>query len=199
MPLASALASILRNGIIVGFMQRRYALVAYVTNPIGKFVEALRRELHPALPHSDAHLTILPPRCLLGSETEALTALQALCSQSNSFPVLLGDVDTFLPGTPTVFVRVEDGAEDMRALHVILNSGALASCETWPYEPHLTIVKMETSAAAQSALTISRSRWEGYQGTRRVQVTELAFVREEDNGTWTDLGHIPLSLQLTHR
>jgi 2'-5' RNA ligase len=184
---------------MVLFMQRRYALVAYVTNPVGEFVEALRRELHPALPHSDAHLTILPPRHLLGNEAEALTALQTLCTESNSFPVLLGSVATFLPGTPTVFVRVAEGANEMRALHQLLNSGALASCEMWPYEPHLTIVKMETPADARSACALSQSRWEGYQGTRRVQVTELAFVREEDNGTWTDLGHIPLSLQLTHR
>lgn len=184
---------------MVTFMQRRYALVAYVTNPVGEFVEALRRELHPALPHSDAHLTILPPRCLHASEAEALTALQSLGSQNSAFDVALGDVATFLPGTPTVFVRVVEGSEDMRALHRTLNTGALASHETWPYEPHLTIVRMETPVAAQSALAISRTRWEGYQGTRRVHVTELAFVREEDNGTWTDLGHVPLSLQLTHR
>jgi 2'-5' RNA ligase len=177
-------------------MQRRYALVAYVTNSIGQFVEALRRELHPALPHSDAHLTILPPRLLLASEAEALAALKLLCSESNSFPVLLGGVDTFLPATPTVYVRVDDGAEQMRALHQLLNTGALASCEMWSYSPHLTIVKMETPADAEAACALSRSRWEGYQGTRRVHVTELAFVREEDNGTWVDLGHIPLSAQL---
>jgi 2'-5' RNA ligase len=183
---------------MMGFMQRRYALVAYVTNPIGELVEALRRELHPSLPHSDAHLTILPPRLLHGSEAEALVTLQALCSESSSFPVLLDGVDTFLPATPTVYVRVRDGAEQMCALHRILNTGALASCEMWPYSPHLTIVKMENPVDAQSACELSRSRWEGYQGTRRVQVTELAFVREEDNGSWVDLGHIPLSAQLVH-
>src|SRR5579883_2340887 len=46
----------------------RYALVAYVRDPVGKFVEKLRRELHPELPHLAAHLTILPPRLLRGSE-----------------------------------------------------------------------------------------------------------------------------------
>src|SRR5437016_2822797 len=41
---------------------RRYALVAYVRNPVGEFVERLRQELHPDLPHLPAHLTVLPPR-----------------------------------------------------------------------------------------------------------------------------------------
>src|SRR5260370_41662806 len=45
-----------------GMLKPRYALVAYVKSPAGEFVETLRRELHPALPHMPAHLTILPPR-----------------------------------------------------------------------------------------------------------------------------------------
>jgi 2'-5' RNA ligase len=178
-------------------MPGRYALVAYVTNPVGQFLEALRRELHPALPHSGAHLTILPPRLLNGSEEEALAALQTLGRQSSPFHVTLGDVETFLPVTPTVYVRVLDGAEHMRALHQVLNTGALASCEIWPYSPHLTIVKMETPADAQAALTLARSHWQGYQGTRSAYVSELAFVREQADATWTDLGHVSL-LAPTH-
>src|SRR5438128_8784657 len=46
----------------------RYALVAYVRNPVGEFVEHLRRDLHPDLPHLAAHLTVLPPRLLHNSE-----------------------------------------------------------------------------------------------------------------------------------
>jgi hypothetical protein len=50
----------------------RYALVAYVRNPVGEFVEQLRRELHPTIAHMPAHLTILPPRQLTGAESAAL-------------------------------------------------------------------------------------------------------------------------------
>ena len=49
--------------------KQRYALVAYVRNPVGEFVESLRRELHPELPHLAAHVTLLPPRFLAGTET----------------------------------------------------------------------------------------------------------------------------------
>ncbi len=58
----------------------RYALVAYVKSPVGEFVENLRRELHPELPHLAAHLTLLPPRLLKGTEGEALQALAKLRS-----------------------------------------------------------------------------------------------------------------------
>jgi len=176
-------------------MPRRYALVAYVTSQVGQFVEALRREVHPALPHSAAHLTILPPRRLQGTEAEALETLRTLCGQASPFDVVLGDVATFLPVTTTVYVRVDEGANTMCSLHGILAAGALEFQEEWRYTPHLTIVKMETPEAAQSALTLAQSLWMGYEGPRRVQVTELTFVREEDDDNWRDLGRVPLGAQ----
>lgn len=179
-------------------MPQRYGLVAYVTNPVGQFVETLRRELRPASPRAVAHLTILPPRLLRGSEAEALAALQSAGHRFRAFHVVLGDVATFLPGTPTVFVGVGEGAEHIGALHRSLNSGALASTETWSYVPHLTIVRMDTPAEALAVLPVAESRWRGYEGTRSVHVTELAFVREEEDLTWVDLGHVPLSASLAH-
>ncbi len=176
-------------------MPRRYALVAYVTSPVGQFVEALRREVHPALPHSAAHLSILPPRRLRGTEVEALETLRTLCGQALPFDVVLDDVATFLPVTTTVYVRVLEGAQSMCSLHGTLATGALEFQEEWPYTPHLTIVKMETPEAAESALALARSLWMGYEGPRRVQVTELTFVREEDDGTWRDLGRVSLGAQ----
>ena len=88
----------------------RYALVTYVRNPVGEFVTQLRRELHPTLPHMPAHLTILPPRELIGSESAALEFLEEACSHAVPFSVELGDVDTFLPTTPTVFIQVRRAA-----------------------------------------------------------------------------------------
>lgn len=187
------------GGIINPLMPQRYGLVAYVTNPVGRFVETLRRELRPASPRAVAHLTILPPRLLHGSEAEALAALREAGQHFNAFHVVLGEVTTFLPGTPTVFVGVGEGAEHMGTLHRSLNAGALASNETWPYIPHLTIVRMDTPAEALTVLPVVTSRWRGYEGTRSVHVTELAFVREEEDLTWVDLGHVPLSASLAHR
>src|SRR5260370_17479079 len=81
----------------------RYALVTYVRNPVGEFVEELRRKLHPTMVHPAAHLTILPPRELAGTEAAALEFLEEACTRVIPFPVDLGDVETFLPPTPPIF------------------------------------------------------------------------------------------------
>ena len=79
----------------------RYALVAYLK----KFRGRVRRE-PPArtasrLPHFAAHLTILPPRPLRGTEGSALEILERICGEQEPFQVTLGAVETFVPVTPT--------------------------------------------------------------------------------------------------
>src|ERR1700676_5256335 len=99
----------------------RYALVAYVRNAVGEFVENLRQELHPDLPHLPAHVTILPPRRLQGGKLSALETLEDICNHPEPFEVLFRDVETFVPVTPTVFIRVAHAAYRMRELHDRLN------------------------------------------------------------------------------
>ena len=177
----------------------RYALVAYVRNSVGEFVQKLRQELHPNLPHLPAHLTILPPRYLRGSELSALETLEDICSGVEPFEVVLGEAETFVPLTPTVFIRVAHAAYRMRELHDRLNTQALQCEEEWPYMPHLTIVKLDTEEQAQQAYLMARDRWAEYQGSRRISVRELTFVREEDNKGWIDLAGVPLGRSLVNR
>jgi 2'-5' RNA ligase len=174
----------------------RYALVAYVRNAVGEFVEKLRQELHPDLPHLPAHVTILPPRRLQGEELAALETLEDICSQAEPFEVTLGDVETFIPVTPTVFIRVAHGAHRMRDLHDRLNTKALTAVEEWPYMPHLTIVKLSTEDLAQQAYLFARDRWALFEGSRHIPLNELTFVREEDQNRWVDLAGIPLGRSL---
>jgi len=169
----------------------RYALVTYVHNEVGEFVENLRRELHPAMPHMPAHLTILPPRELMGSEKAALDFLEDACARVIPFDVELGDVESFLPTTPTVFIQVKRAAYRMRELHDQLSGKSLCCEESWPYIPHLTIVKTERDEQAREAIAIARERWQKFHGKRQVHVDELMFVRETD-GQWQDVA--PLSL-----
>jgi 2'-5' RNA ligase len=169
----------------------RYALVTYLRNPVGDFVEQVRRELHPTIAHMSAHLTILPPRELKGSEKSALEFLEEACSHVLPFSVELGDVETFLPTTPTVFIQVKRAAYRMRELHDQLCSKGLRYDENWPYIPHLTIMKTGTDAEARSALDLARKRWAEFQGDRAVHVEELMFVRETD-GCWQDVALVPL-------
>ena len=174
----------------------RYALVAYVRNAVGELVENLRQELHPDLPHLPAHVTILPPRRLQGGELSALETLEDICGQAEPFEVTLGDVETFVPVTPTVFIRVARCAHRMQELHDRLNTRALASTEEWPYMPHLTIVKVSTEELAQKAYIYARDRWALFEGSRHIPLSELTFVREQEQNRWVDLAGIPLGRSL---
>jgi 2'-5' RNA ligase len=177
----------------------RYALVAYVKNAAGEFVENLRRELHPNLPHLAAHLTMLPPRPLEGGESPALQFLERICSEEEPFEVSLGGVETFSPVTPTVYIRVDGAASRMCQLHRRLNTGVLAFSEPWAYTPHLTIVKMSSEQSAQDAFRIASVRWAQYAGSRRILLKRLTFVREDAQNCWLDVAPVRLGRQLVSR
>src|SRR6266699_3404523 len=176
--------------------KQRYALVTYVRNPVGEFVENLRTELHPELPHLAAHVTLLPPRYLRGNESSALETLEQVCKAVEPFEVSLGEVETFIPVTPTVFIRVAHAAYRMRELHDQLNVDGLACEEEWPYMPHLTIVKMSAEDQAQFAYRVARTRWAEFDESRCIEIRDLVFVREVAQNHWVDLADIPLGQRL---
>lgn len=177
-------------------MQPQYALVAYVRSTIGEFVENLRRELHPAHAHLPAHLSILPPRQLNGTEDQAVELIEQVCSQITPFQVTMGDVESFIPITPTVFLRVAHAGYRMRELHDKLNAGALYSREQWPYMPHLTIFRMDQFKQARAALAPAIRRWGEYTGPRQIQLDELTFVREAGENRWLDIAPVRLGQRL---
>jgi 2'-5' RNA ligase len=179
--------------------KHRYALVGYLKNAAGEFVETLRRELHPDLPQLAAHLTILPPRLLQGTEDAALKLLEKICGQEEPFEVTLGAVETFVPVTPTIFIGVDAFASRMSDLHQKLNTEVLQYQEDWPYIPHLTIAKMHAEQAARDAFAIAYPRWQQFQGSRRVLLEKLTFVREEAQNQWLDLAPVMLGRSLVSR
>jgi 2'-5' RNA ligase len=136
---------------------------------------------------------------LQGGELLALDTLEDICSQAEPFEVTLGDVETFIPVTPTVFIRVAHAAYRLRELHDCLNTQALAAQEEWPYMPHLTIVKLSTEELAQQAYIFARDRWALFAGSRSIPVSELTFVREQEQNRWVDLAGIPLGRSLVKR
>jgi 2'-5' RNA ligase len=183
------------NIILLRMPPLQYAVVAYVRNPIGRFVEALRREVYPEHGHLPAHLTLLPPRCLSGSEDAALEALEQICSAVEPFEVSMNGVESFVPVTPTVYIQVQETTK-MRELHDRLNSGVFRCEEQWQYRPHLTIVKLASDELARAAFETSRLRWASYHGPREITVHELTFVREGPSNRWIDLAPVPLGRAL---
>ncbi len=178
-------------------MPQQHAVVAYVRNDLGRFVEELRREVHPEHVHLGSHLSILPPRRLEGTEDEAQRLLRRLCRSFDPFEVTLGDVANFVPTTPTVFLRISYGAYRMRELHDLLQQGALGGAEQWPYIPHLTLAKVDDLTRAEQIYEVARQHWQRYRGSRRVLVDEITFVRNTDEDGWRDVAPVPLGSKIT--
>ena len=90
-----------------------------------------------------------------------------------------------------MFIQVKRAAYRMRELHDQLSGKGLCGEESWPYIPHLTILKTERDEQARAAYVIARERWARFSGPRQVRVEELMFVREND-GDWQDVAPVPL-------
>jgi 2'-5' RNA ligase len=170
----------------------QYAVVSYVRNELGKFVEALRRELHPPQAHLPTHITVLPPRPLEGSVEEAVAMLREASAAVSPFQVELGEVTSFLPTTPTVFLRVVHWGYKMRELHDLLNRKPLAFEEALPYMPHVTVAKLDDNKHAAEVLKTSKERWVSYRGSHEFAVERLSFVRGSAHN-WTDLAEVNLA------
>lgn len=171
----------------------QYALVTYIRSELGEFIEELRRELHPAHAHLPTHLTVLPPRPLHdGTEADAIEMLRARSANVAPFQIDLDMVESFLPTTPTVFIRVSWAGYRIRELHDLLNRAPLNYREPLPYMPHVTVAKLDDNQRAAEVLRASRERWEGYRGSHRIDVEQLTFVRG-CAPIWTDLAEVSLS------
>jgi len=177
--------------IINGMESLQYALVAYVRSPIGTFVEELRREIHPEHGHLAAHVTVLPPRPLHGTESEALAEVAKFAGLQPAFHIGMGEVESFVPSTPTIFIRVARAAYRMRELHDAMNAGALQYQEPWPYMPHLTVAKLDCAPDVEQLIDTARQRWNSYHGSRDVLIDNLAFVRGSGH-TWFDIAQFSL-------
>ena len=171
-----------------------YAVVSYVTGDLGEFVNALRAELVPAQAHLRAHLTLLPPRPLQGTVEQARRTLEKLCRQLKPVEVGFGEVGVFIPITPTAYLSITKGADEVRAMHDKLNTGEFLCYEALPYVPHLTVAALATNQEAERAAQIVRRRWAEYEGRRETSITTLTFAVDAENAnSWDDIVTFPLN------
>jgi 2'-5' RNA ligase len=165
-----------------------YAVVAYLTGDLGKFVSGFRAAVTPHDRHLRPHLTALPPRKLQISDADAVKNFQRNTAQI--IEIKLGDVCTFRPVSPTIYLDLRRGQQQIWQLSGQLGSGPFAGKPDWPFAPHLTLAKLDDFKDVPRVLQHARDRWRDYQGTRGFSVTELTLVREADPGNWLDLASI---------
>ena len=167
-----------------------FALVAYIRDPLRRFLDDLRRELVPGCaPH--AHVTVLPPRPLSEPPEAAIASLRSRIPDFLPFQITTGAVEVF-EETDVIYLSVTKGEGELRQMHVALNVGPLRYQEQFEYHPHITLAQDLTPEQSVELAKTARRRWAEFKHSRVFPVESLVFVQSSARNLWTDLAHFQL-------
>ena len=167
-----------------------FALVSYVPDPLGRFLDDLRRELVPQ-DNPRAHVSILPPRPLMVDWSVASREVRALTDLATPFDIELLEVKVF-PVTDVIYLELGSGASELRSLHNAMCQGALEFREPFSYHPHLTLAQEIAPQDVEATRATAVRRWHEYRGARRFRVERVVLVQNTLNGCWIDLAEYSL-------
>jgi 2'-5' RNA ligase len=167
-----------------------YALVIYVPDPLGRFLDDLRRALVPACnPH--AHVSVLPPRPLAGDWRIAGEQVGLTTATFEPFEISLTGIEIF-PLTNVVYLELGRGAQQMYDLHTAMNSGVLQFDEPFEYHPHITLAQDIGVENVKEIREQARAIWAAFDGSRSFRAERAAFVQNTMANCWIDLAEYRL-------
>ncbi|HLJ13547.1 MAG TPA: 2'-5' RNA ligase family protein [Bryobacteraceae bacterium] len=172
-----------------------FALVSYIPDPLGSFLDRLRHELVPRC-SARAHVTVLPPRPLIYPPHDAWEELQAALEDVSPFTLTPTQVEIF-PVTSVIYLGIGNGFQRLKDLHRMLNRFKLAFDEPFEFHPHITLAQDISHDDVEKAAQLAQRRWAEFPGDRRIRVQSLTFVQntispEPDCNKWVDLSECAL-------
>ncbi|MBV9506123.1 MAG: 2'-5' RNA ligase family protein [Acidobacteriia bacterium] len=169
-----------------------FAFVIYLPDPLGRFLDDLRRELVPHYnPH--AHVSVLPPRPLAVDWRVASEQLHALTQSWQPFDIELTQVDIF-PETKVIYLELGRGAPEMIAMHAALNERCLNFREPFDYHPHVTLAQEVPYSEVETLYGTACRRWQDYSGPRQFRAERAVFVQNTLPNCWVDLAAYSLGV-----
>jgi 2'-5' RNA ligase len=167
-----------------------FALVIYIPDPLGGFLDDLRREVAPhSNPH--AHVSVLPPRPLAVEWQAAAGQARALTEAWAPFEIELAGLQIF-PVTNVIYIEIGAGAADLRRMHAAMNAGSLEFMEPFPYHPHITLAQEIPHQEVRAIYELAQRRWREYRGSGVFRAERTMFVRNTLNNGWIDLAECRL-------
>lgn len=167
-----------------------FALVIYIPDPLGRFLDDLRRELVPLYnPH--AHVSVLPPRPLLVDWRLASEQLRGLTDNWAPFEIALTEVNIF-PLTKVIYIELGRGASELRRMHGAMERDALAFEEPYEYHPHVTLAQEIDGQNVEALAECAARRWREYRGPRSFRAERAMFVQNTLQNCWIDLAEYSL-------
>lgn len=168
-----------------------FALVSYVPDPLGAFLDQVRRDL-VAECIARSHVTILPPRLLTAPPADASTSLHVQLQEFSPFTIELTDIELF-EKTSVIYLGIGEGRRELIRMHDTLNDGVLWFDEPYYYHPHITLAQDFDRQQVERLFEWTRRRWAEYRGPRRMAVDVLTFVQNTLSNRWLDLEEFPLA------
>jgi 2'-5' RNA ligase len=167
-----------------------FALVTYIPDPLGHFLDDLRRELIPGCaPH--AHVTILPPRQLSATPRAAIESVRSQVHDFAPFELEAAQVEVF-PETDVIYLSLGQGRQELLRMHQAMNVGPLEYKEPYAYHPHITLAQDLTHEQSVALAGLARRRWSEYPYQRMFPVESMAFVQNSARKLWFDLARFEL-------
>ncbi len=172
-----------------------FALISYLPEPLGGFLDALRCELVPECT-ARSHVTVLPPRPLAaGVPDNAWLELHNFLADFPPFRVELTGIEVF-ENTNVVYLSIGAGYGDLEQMHALLNRGPLQFAEPFLYHPHVTLAQGLTQDQVAAAVEVARKRWREFPHGHSFVVDRLTFVQNTLENRWTDLAGRDLTMRV---
>ena len=169
-----------------------YAVVCYVPEPLGPYLDSVRRELAPWMPPGRSHVTVLQPRPLQSDVTEVRKTLHESVSTLRAFEIAPSSVGIF-ETTGVVYLGVERGVSELERIHQTLNSNGASYPEPFPFHPHITLAQGVKKGDQEAVLERAKALWAEYTGERTFAVDTFYFVQNTVVDLWIDLEAIRLA------
>ena len=167
-----------------------FALVIYIPDPLGRFLDDLRKELVPGCnPH--AHVSVLPPRPLAVDWQVASEQVRQCAAARQPFDVTLGAINMF-PVTNVIYIELAAGAEQLFEMHQAMNTDALQFAEPFAYHPHITLAQEIALDSVGDVERKAHKLWASYTGPRTFRAERTAFVQNTLGNCWIDLAESEL-------
>jgi hypothetical protein len=167
-----------------------FALVIYIPDPLGCFLDDLRRELVlDCDPH--AHVSVLPPRPLAVDWRMASEQARALTEGWAPFEIELTGIQIF-PLTNVIHIEIGAGASNLQRMHAAMNAGVLRFQEPFPYRPHITLAQEIPHQEVRAIHELALGRWKEYRGGSVFRAERAVFVQSTLDNCWIDLAEYSL-------
>jgi len=168
-----------------------YSLVAYLPEPLGGFLDQIRRDLVPGCV-ARTHITVLPPRPLSCPWPEAWEELQQRVRGFAPFRVSLNDVRVF-DESHVLYLSIASPRSELEQLNLLTNTGHLHCVSNFRYKPHITLALGLAVDKLGEARRRAESAWQAYGGPRYFLLEDLSLVQNTTEDRWIDLASLTLA------